>query len=95
MAETFLARVKREAGHEIQFSKTGVADKCPWEYGLESERAVTPCQYNPSKIPWHELCRRCWEREMPTSSDNVDRCICCGEPVPEGRQICWKCEKEI
>ena len=24
---------------------------------------------------------------------NEDRCICCGEIVPEGRQVCWKCEK--
>lgn len=24
---------------------------------------------------------------------NVDRCVCCGEIVPEGRMICPKCEK--
>ena len=23
---------------------------------------------------------------------NVDVCICCGMPVPEGRQVCWDCE---
>lgn len=23
-----------------------------------------------------------------------DRCICCGEIIPEGRQICVNCEKE-
>lgn len=22
----------------------------------------------------------------------VDRCICCGEVIPEGRQVCPKCE---
>ena len=22
-----------------------------------------------------------------------DRCICCGEIIPEGRQVCWACEK--
>ena len=21
-----------------------------------------------------------------------DICVCCGKPVPEGRQICWECE---
>ena len=21
-----------------------------------------------------------------------DRCVCCGEYVPEGRQVCWGCE---
>ena len=25
---------------------------------------------------------------------NVDRCICCGEIIPEGRLICPKCEAE-
>lgn len=23
---------------------------------------------------------------------DVDRCIVCGEPVPEGRQVCLNCE---
>ena len=23
-----------------------------------------------------------------------DICVCCGEPVPEGRMICWKCEHQ-
>ena len=25
---------------------------------------------------------------------DVDRCVCCGEIVPEGRQICPQCEHE-
>ncbi|MFR1406583.1 MAG: hypothetical protein ACLSS4_02100 [Acutalibacteraceae bacterium] len=25
---------------------------------------------------------------------NADRCICCGEIVPEGRQICPQCERK-
>lgn len=24
--------------------------------------------------------------------ENVDRCICCGEIIPEGRQVCPNCE---
>ena len=24
-----------------------------------------------------------------------NRCVCCGEIIPEGRQICYKCEKEV
>lgn len=24
-----------------------------------------------------------------------DRCVCCGEVVPEGRQICLTCERSI
>ncbi|MCD7881093.1 MAG: hypothetical protein LUG47_05425 [Clostridiales bacterium] len=23
---------------------------------------------------------------------DVDRCVVCGAPVPEGRMVCWKCE---
>lgn len=23
---------------------------------------------------------------------DVDRCICCGAQIPEGRQVCWSCE---
>lgn len=23
---------------------------------------------------------------------DIDRCICCGAPIPEGRMICWQCE---
>ena len=26
---------------------------------------------------------------------NEETCICCGQPIPEGRQICPKCEKEM
>jgi hypothetical protein len=26
---------------------------------------------------------------------NDDRCVCCGAYVPEGRQICFSCEKGI
>lgn len=22
-----------------------------------------------------------------------DRCVCCGEIIPEGRMICWACER--
>lgn len=25
---------------------------------------------------------------------SYDTCVCCGDPVPEGRQVCPRCEKE-
>lgn len=25
---------------------------------------------------------------------NADRCACCGEPIPEGRQVCPTCEQD-
>ena len=24
----------------------------------------------------------------------IDRCVCCGDAIPEGRMICWRCEHE-
>lgn len=24
----------------------------------------------------------------------IERCVCCGEPVPEGRQVCPQCEQK-
>lgn len=24
-----------------------------------------------------------------------DRCVCCGQYVPEGHMVCWDCEHEI
>lgn len=26
-------------------------------------------------------------------AQNIETCICCGETIPEGRQVCPKCEK--
>lgn len=26
---------------------------------------------------------------------NVDRCVCCGAVVPEGRQVCPQCERAV
>lgn len=25
--------------------------------------------------------------------DNTDKCICCGDVIPEGRQVCYRCER--
>ena len=27
--------------------------------------------------------------------DNVDRCVCCDEIIPEGRQVCPICERSV
>ncbi|MEE1303001.1 MAG: hypothetical protein UHD64_09500 [Bacteroidales bacterium] len=26
---------------------------------------------------------------------DADRCVCCGEIVPEGTMVCWNCEHNI
>lgn len=28
-----------------------------------------------------------------SESDNGNYCVCCGNEIPEGRQVCWKCER--
>lgn len=28
----------------------------------------------------------------PKNNTNDDFCVCCGEPVPEGRMVCHSCE---
>ena len=32
------------------------------------------------------------EMPEPLPDENVEHCVCCGAPVPEGRQVCWQCE---
>ena len=27
--------------------------------------------------------------------ERVDRCVCCGDPIPEGRQICPTCAGDL
>jgi predicted nucleic acid-binding Zn ribbon protein len=31
-------------------------------------------------------------KEDATMSE--DRCVCCGDIIPEGQQVCWQCEHE-
>lgn len=33
--------------------------------------------------------------EKEIMRNNIDTCVCCGEYVPEGRQVCWSCEHGI
>ena len=28
-------------------------------------------------------------------SENENRCVCCGEVIPEGRQLCPQCEEDL
>jgi hypothetical protein len=41
-------------------------------------------------------CDICWMAVMPETDANIDdtadRCVCCGDVIPEGRQVCPKCE---
>lgn len=43
-------------------------------------------------------CARRFVTSMPPvydwSLDNSNRCVCCGELIPEGRQVCPSCERK-
>lgn len=41
--------------------------------------------------PVHKCCYHCGQKLDWNTNDNT--CICCGEIIPEGRQVCPKCEK--
>lgn len=41
----------------------------------------------------YKLCPSCGARMDATQ--NIETCICCGETIPEGRQVCPKCEKGV
>lgn len=34
------------------------------------------------------------QTEIQAPAHSADRCICCGDVIPEGRTVCWKCEHE-
>ncbi len=40
-------------------------------------------------LTWY-TCMECERGRRPT-----DTCVCCGEPVPEGRQVCPQCERRV
>lgn len=48
----------------------------------------------------HLLSAECMEteveevrRRLAVLAGGADRCVCCGEPVPEGRMVCPACER--
>ena len=40
----------------------------------------------------HGFCPNCGAKMDSPAHDNADRCVCCGDVIPEGRQVCPKCE---
>lgn len=46
---------------------------------------------------WRDFCK--WIEMLPHSElitgecKQNNRCVCCGEIIPEGRQVCWGCER--
>lgn len=34
-----------------------------------------------------------YSKQIAISADNAEHCVCCGDVIPEGRQVCPACEK--
>ena len=45
------------------------------------------------KVNGTSLCTHYGDIVKKIENTNVDRCVCCGEIIPEGRMICPNCEK--
>ena len=39
-------------------------------------------------LPW-------LKQPAETHTENADRCVCCGEIIPEGRQVCPNCLVDV
>ena len=37
----------------------------------------------------------CYVPGNESRKENIDRCVCCGEIVPEGRWVCPNCERKV
>ena len=97
MCEHFLAR-----NPDAPKGADGNPRCCPWELGYDGHTWDTFSDH----CDVIGGCINCWSREMRKDCvedavgisegddhQNEDRCICCGAYVPEGRQVCVKCER--
>jgi hypothetical protein len=48
------------------------------------------------KHPCEHCCLFCkfYEKCKDDTEGNANRCVCCGDVIPEGRQVCPKCERQ-
>lgn len=51
---------------------------------------------NSREVNKRNYCPECGAKmDVPDpNTDTSDHCVCCGEIIPEGRQVCPKCESE-
>ena len=55
-----------------------------------SGKCVVEDVFNTARMPSSKMFCAVGKRMANT----VDRCVCCGDVIPEGRQVCPKCEEE-
>ena len=53
-------------------------------FGKEDDEWI--CDTRPNWCPLQEV-------QDPERGAGENRCVCCGEVIPEGRQVCPQCEK--
>ena len=64
-------------------------DKYAWcEHTLAKKNAFTELTPKSEGLPY---CLACGQKLDWNASNNT--CVCCGEIIPEGRQVCPKCER--
>lgn len=73
------------------------ADKIGNEYILSqkrlgySEHTLTATQIEAIRHNCYCIWMRYLKQPAETPTENADRCVCCGEIIPEGRQVCPNC----
>lgn len=85
--------------HRISKDVAAYQDKFVRRYCPKYKDATFVCRESECKYLKCEICAKAWASEMaskmPDCFKNVqvaDRCVCCGDVIPEGRQVCPACE---
>lgn len=52
------------------------------------------CNYTPDGLGLKDRLSNDYCSRAVKRIDNAEHCVCCGDVIPEGRQVCPKCEEE-
>lgn len=83
----------------IQLLPSSYNQRATVQLNYEVLRNMYHSRKNHKLDEWKEFCE--WIEALPYSElityteSKVNACVCCGEIIPEGRQVCWKCEKGV
>ena len=53
------------------------------------------CHYTPDGLGLKDRLSNDYCSRAVSKSNTADRCVCCGDVIPEGRQVCPGCEKGV
>lgn len=60
---------------------------CRYIFAVGKPRPCPPGKDCTVKVPMKVMRRK--------KKETADRCVCCGEIIPEGRQVCPNCERSV